>query len=118
MKSQESVFPFLYSGSLVTQGVATPWGGLWRFEFDRDTVVVDSIDGQYGLFRADEGTYRFLSAFAEESMAFDKSFHHFYECIGSGQEPWSSGADNLDTLRMVLDYNAAEADRNYAKDKS
>jgi predicted dehydrogenase len=118
MQSQESIFPFLYSGSLVTQGVVTPWGGLWRFEFDRGTVVVDTIDGQYGLFRAHEGSYRFLSAFAEESMAFDKSFNHFYQCIRSGQEPWSSGADNLQTLRMVLDYIAPETDRNYAKDKS
>jgi predicted dehydrogenase len=107
MKSRESIFPFLYSGSLVTQGAATPWGGLWRFEFDRGTVVVDTIDGQYGLFRAHDGTYRFLSAFAEESMAFDKSFHHFFECIGNGQEPWCSGADNLETLRMVLDYTVS-----------
>jgi predicted dehydrogenase len=106
MESQESIFPFLYSGSLVTQGVTTPWGGLWRFEFDRGTLVADTIEGQYGLFRADEGAYRFLSAFAEDSMAFDKSFKHFYECIRSGQEPWSSGADNLETLRMVLDYTA------------
>jgi predicted dehydrogenase len=118
MKSQESIFPFLYSGSLVTQGAPTPWGGLWRFEFDRGTVVVDTIDGQYGLFRAHEGTYRFLSAFADESMAFDKSFNHFYECIRSGQEPWCSGADNLETLRMVLDYTAPETDQYYAKDKS
>jgi predicted dehydrogenase len=118
MKSPESIFPFLYTGSLVTQGAATPWGGLWRFEFDRGTVVVDTIDGQYGLYQAHQGTYRFLSAFAEESMAFDKSFHHFYECIGSEQEPWCSGADNLETLRMVLEYTAPETDRYYAKDKS
>jgi predicted dehydrogenase len=118
MKSQESIFPFLYTGSLVTQGPATPWGGLWRFEFDRGTVVVDTIDGQYGLFRAHEGAYRFLSAFADESMAFDKSFNHFYECIRSGQQPWSSGADNLETLRMVLDYTAPETDQYYAKNKS
>jgi predicted dehydrogenase len=54
MKSKASIFHFLYSGSLVSQGVATPWGGLWRFEFDRGTVVVDTIEGQYGLFRAYE----------------------------------------------------------------
>jgi predicted dehydrogenase len=118
MQSRESVFPFLYSGSLVTQGVATPWGGRWRFEFDRGTVVVDTIDRQYGLFQAHDGTYRFLSAFAEESMAFDKSFNHFSECIRSGQEPWCSGADNLETLRMVLDYTAPETFLNYAKDRS
>jgi predicted dehydrogenase len=106
MKSEKSIFPFLYSGSLVTQGTATPWGGLWRFEFDRGTLIVDTIDGQYGLFQAHDGTYRFLSPFAEESMAFDKSFNHFHESVQRGQEPWCSGADNLGTMRMVLDYTA------------
>jgi predicted dehydrogenase len=87
MTSQESSFPFLYSGSLVTQGTSTPWGGLWRIEFDGGTIIADTIDGQYGLFRANEREYKFVSAFADESMAFDKSFNHFYECIRHGKEP-------------------------------
>jgi predicted dehydrogenase len=108
MKSQESSFPFLYSGSLVTRGARTPWGGIWRFEFDQGTVIADSIDGQYGLFRGNEDNYKFVSAFGDESMGFDKSFSHFYECIRNGKEPWSSGADNLNTLRMVLSFIARD----------
>jgi predicted dehydrogenase len=104
MQSPESTFPFLYSGSLVTQGVDTPWGGLWRFEFDRGTIIADIVDGQYGLFQATPRSYQYISAFAEESMAFDKSFGHFCECLRTGKEPWSSGADNLKTLEMVLNY--------------
>ena len=106
MTSQESSFPFLYSGSLVTQGTSTPWGGLWRIEFDGGTIIADTIDGRYGLFRANEREYKFVSAFADESMAFDKSFNHFYECIRNGKEPWSSGSDNLNTLGMVLNFIA------------
>jgi predicted dehydrogenase len=108
MTSRKSTFPFLYSGSLVTRGTKTPWGGLWRMEFDRDTLIADTIDGQYGLFRAHGSSYQWLTEFADESMAFDKSFRHFYDCIQNGNEPWPSGADNLQTLGMVLNFIAGE----------
>jgi predicted dehydrogenase len=104
MANRNSSFPFLYSGSLVTQGTRTPWGGLWRFEFDRGTVIADNIDGQYGLYLASDGRYKFLCAFADESMAFDKSFKHFHDSIKNGKEAWSSGADNLNTLRNGLEF--------------
>jgi predicted dehydrogenase len=110
MGSPEFSFPFLYSGSLVTQGTRTPWGGIWRFEFDGGTVIADTVDGQYGLFHAKEGSYKFISNFADESMAFDKSFNHFYESIRNGKEPWSSGTDNLHTLAMALNFIAGETE--------
>jgi predicted dehydrogenase len=117
MANRDSSFPFLYSGSLVTQRTRTPWGGLWRFEFDRATIIAEHIDGQYGLFLTGDGQYKFLSAFADESMAFDKSFNHFHECIKNGKEAWSSGADNLNTLRMVLSFIFPETEHDYAKDQ-
>jgi predicted dehydrogenase len=118
MAGPNGTFPFLYSGSLVTERTRTPWGGLWRFELDGGTIIADNVDGQYGLFRAGEGQYKFLSPFGDESMAFDKSFSHFQECIKSGKEAWSSGADNLHTLRMVLSFVADETESHYAKDQS
>jgi predicted dehydrogenase len=108
MRAQQSTFPFLYSGSLVTQGASTPWGGLWRMEFDSGTLVADTIGGQYGLFRANGDRHQWLTEFADQSMAFDKSLHHFLECIQNGNEPWPSGADNLQTLSMVLNFIASE----------
>jgi predicted dehydrogenase len=116
MANQNSSFPFLYSGSLVTQRTRTPWGGLWRFEFDRGTVIADNVDGQYGLFLAGDGHYKLLSAFGDESMAFDKSFSHFHDCIKNGKEACCSGADNLNTLRMVLSFIVGETKCHYAKD--
>ena len=104
MAGPNGTFPFLYSGSLVTQRSRTPWGGLWRFEFDEGTVIADRIDGEYGLFLVRDGQYKLLTPFADESMAFDKSFNHFHNCIENGQEPWCSGADNLNTLRMILSF--------------
>lgn len=102
MASGGSLFPFLYSGSLVTRGARTPWGGLWRFEFDEGTFIVDEVYGQYGLFQASEDGYKFLSPFADDSMAFGKSFTHFHGSIKNAKEPWPSGADNLNTLRRAL----------------
>jgi hypothetical protein len=64
-----------------------PWGGLWRFEFDRGTVIADNIDGQYGLFLAGDGRYKSLSALADESMAFDKSFNNSMNASRMARKP-------------------------------
>jgi predicted dehydrogenase len=117
MANARATFPFLYSGSLVTQGTMTPWGGLWRFEFDRGTIIADIVNETYGLFRANGNKYQMLSAFADESMAFDKSFNHFHECVTSHATPWSSGADNLNTLSMVLDFIVSKPEKGDAEDR-
>ena len=104
MKNATTTFPFLYSGSLVGKAPRTPWGGLWRFEFDKATLVADVIDEQYGLFDATETGYEKLSPFGDDSMALGKSFAHFKACTETAQEPWSSGQDNLGTLAMALAY--------------
>jgi len=104
MRAPAGTFPFVYSGSLVGRAPKTPWGGLWRIEFDRTTVIVDEIGDEYGMLRAaDEGLEK-LGPFAAENMSFDASLRHFVECFRSGSEPWSSGRDNLNTLRMALDF--------------
>jgi predicted dehydrogenase len=52
MAGPQGEFPFTYSGSLVGKGPRTPWPGVWRIEFDKETVVVDTADGRYGVYRA------------------------------------------------------------------
>lgn len=105
MKNPATTFPFLYSGSLVGKAPRTPWGGLWRFEFEKATLIVDVIDGEYGLYHANEAGYEMLSPFGDDSMALAKSFAHFKTCVETGREPWSSGRDNLGTLAMALAYS-------------
>jgi predicted dehydrogenase len=117
MADARTKFSFLYSGSLVTAGKMTPWGGLWRFEFDRGTVIADVVNETYGLFRAGKNEYHMISAFADESMGFAKSFNHFHECVTNHEEPWPSGADNLNTLSMVLDFIVSEPERTDAEDR-
>ncbi len=104
MTSETNSFPFLYSGSLVSKAPRTPWGGLWRFEFDDATLVADVVDGHYGLFRATEAGYELLSPFGDDTMALTNSFKHFKTCLEAGREPWPSGKDNLETLKMALEY--------------
>jgi predicted dehydrogenase len=102
MKGKATDFPFTYTGSLVGRAPRTPWGGKWRIELDKETLVVDSIDGRYGVYRAHAEGHEWLASFDGETMGFNRPFEHFIESIGSGTEPWSSGRDNLGTMKMAL----------------
>ncbi len=106
MKNTDCSFPFLYSGSLVGRATRTPWGGLWRFEFEGATLVADVIGDDYGLYLATEAGYERISDFGDDSMALAKSFAHFKASVESSAEPWPSGRDNLGTLAMALSYTA------------
>ena len=102
IKSAGGNFPFTYSGSLVGKAPRTPWPGLWRIEFDTETLVVDTIDGRYGVFRADADGFEWLGRFDGDDMLFNLPLSHFLKSIRLGKEPWSSGRDNLGTLKMAL----------------
>lgn len=95
-------FPFTYSGSLVGKAPRTPWPGLWRIEFDQQTLVVDTIEGRYGVYRAFAEGFEWLGRFDGDDMLLNLPFAHFVASLRDGREPWSSGRDNLGTLRMAL----------------
>jgi len=102
MQGKATDFPFTYTGSLVGRAPRTPWGGKWRIEFDTETLVIDEIDGRYGVYRAHAGGTEWLASFDGETMGFNRPFEHFVECLVAGTEPWSSGRDNLGTMKMAL----------------
>lgn len=102
MDGAGGTFPFLYSGSLVGRAPRTPWPGVWRFEFDDETLVLDTVDGRYGLWRAHAEGHEWLGRFDGDDMMFDRPLAHFLAAIREGREPWSSGRDNLGTMRMAL----------------
>ncbi len=108
MDAPLGAFPFGYSGSLVGRAKTTPWPGLWRFEFDRATLVVDTIEGRYGLYHATADGFDWLGTFGDE-VGFAGSLAHFVDSLHAGREPWSSGRDNLGTMAMALAYTAANA---------
>ena len=95
-------FPFTYSGSLVGKAPRTPWSGFWRIEFDAQTVLVDAVEGRYGVYRAHAEGYEWLGPFDAETMLLNLPLAHFIACVREGREPWSSGLDNLGTLKMAL----------------
>jgi predicted dehydrogenase len=102
MKGANGQFPFTYSGSLVSRAPRTPWPGFWRIEFDAETIVVDQVDGRYGVYRAHSEGFEWLGRFDGEDMLLNLPLAHFIESIHAGREPWCSGRDNLGTLRMAL----------------
>ncbi|MGN6101176.1 MAG: Gfo/Idh/MocA family protein [Devosia sp.] len=95
-------FPFTYSGSLVGKAPRTPWPGVWRLEFDRETLVVDTIEGRYGIYRAHAEGYEWLGPMDDADGWFAAPFAHFIDSVTAGKEPWSSGRDNLGSLKMAL----------------
>lgn len=98
-------FPFLYTGSLISTLPPAPWVGLWQLEFDQTTVIIDKVDGVYGIYRGVPSDYELLSLVELDILeSLPISFEHFVSCINTGQEPWSSGRDNLLTLRMALGF--------------
>ena len=97
-------FPFNYSGSLVSSTAQVPWAGYWRFEFDRGTIFADESLGGYYLWLSRGGKRTRLREFGDTTMGFTASFTHFLECIQTGEQPSSSGQDNLNTLRMALSF--------------
>ncbi|GHA25194.1 dehydrogenase [Devosia pacifica] len=102
MKGETAEFPFTYSGNLVSRAPRSPWPGQWRFEFDTKTVLLDTIDGRYGLYACEGDVCEWLGQFDGEDMMFDRPLSHFIDCVRQGKQPWSSGRDNLETLRMAL----------------
>lgn len=102
MSDGEASFPFLYSGNLVGKSANSEWGGHWRFEFDSATLLVDRVAGRYGLYRALGGTEEWIGPFSADAGV-APAFDHFVDAVLSGMEPWSSGRDNLGTLRMALE---------------
>jgi predicted dehydrogenase len=102
MAGPQGEFPFTYSGSLVGKAPRTPWPGVWRIEFDKETVVVDTVEGRYGVYRALAEGFEWLGAMDGPDMGFNRPLAHFIESIRAGKEPWSSGRDNLGTLKMAL----------------
>jgi predicted dehydrogenase len=102
MAGPDNQFPFTYTGSLVGKAPRTPWPGVWRIEFDKDTLVIDTVDGRYGIYRAHADGHKWLGRIDGDDMLFELPLIHFAQSIRNGTEPWSSGRDNLGTMKMAL----------------
>lgn len=114
-----------YSGSFAAPGVDTGWNGRWTITGTRGTLVWNQRDewGPVRLFRqnADLSIYQeqhFFTPLPEvwgEPLCADSmgatghhyNLYHWRACIEQGQEPETSGRDNLNTLALA--FGAVEA---------
>lgn len=104
MKATHGLFPFLYSGSLISSAPPTPWLGLWKIEYDEATLFIREEKGELGVFRAERDGYERLGPATDSGNNLTTVWDHFASCVAEGREPWCSGRDNLDTLRMALEF--------------
>jgi predicted dehydrogenase len=113
-----------YRGSWNSSGPATPWAGEWRMEFEKGEVRWASRAGHTGrndwvhVLRQDGSVHgrgprrpryrrRALPRLAAVGRA--GSLRAFIEAVRSGEEPETSGRDNLGSL--ALTHAAVEASR-------
>ena len=91
-----------YRGSCVSMGPATPWAGEWRMECEGGEIAWSSGEGDHVT----------VTPFKQESYNVPlpklpytgrlSCLNAFLQAIHSGQEPETSGRDNLHTLAMVM----------------
>ena len=84
MASPKAKFPFTYTGSLVGKAPRTPWPGVWRIEFDKETLVVDTIAERYGIYRAHAEGHEYLGPMEDGATWFSAPFAHFIACLNAG----------------------------------
>lgn len=102
-----------YRGSWVSHGEPTPWGGLWRMDFEHGDISWTSRgDGRDG-WKADEVWIRrgrqrtklVLPTVERTDRA--GTLTEFVTAVAEGRQPQNSGRDNLSTL--ALTYAAVES---------
>ncbi|QHW33778.1 Gfo/Idh/MocA family oxidoreductase [Paenibacillus rhizovicinus] len=99
----EAGVPVFYLGSLLAKGVADPWDGVWRFQFERGAVHLDDLGEGYGVYAADAGQQvRKLTNAVNEKDSIHGVLAEFAASIREGRAPAISGADNLRTLAALF----------------
>ena len=94
-----------YRGSYECRGEQTPYNGLWRLEFERGDLVLDNQDR---LWQTEESSRRCLYEPKDGERSSDQLLlDTVRQAIEEGTDAATSGANNLDTLRLLFDVIAA-----------
>lgn len=106
-----------YRGSWVGSGLETTWGGEWRIECERGEIVWTTREGNNSL-AGDRVTVRPLQGPAEEvalpelpAVGRAGVMTAFARAIATGEEPSSSGRDNLGSIALMTATVAAATER-------
>ncbi len=94
-----------YQGSWVSTGPQTSWAGRWQIECARGEICLESRESNV----PDRATLRLPGGEAEDislpvMTQLDRhgSLSAFVQAVQNGEEPGSSGRDNLGTLALML----------------
>jgi predicted dehydrogenase len=99
-----------YRGSWVSPGTRTSWSGEWHMECSRGEIVWASRDptaADYVTIRPSGKRARHVKLPTLAHTDRSGSLHAFVQAIQTGQEPESSGRDNLRSLALM--YAAVES---------
>jgi hypothetical protein len=102
MAGPRGEFPFTLFRKLSGQSVAHALAGRLAHRVRQGDAVIDTVDDRYGVNRALAGGYEWLGAMDGPDMGFNRPLEHFIDSIRAGKESWSSGRDNLGTLKWRL----------------
>ncbi|MFD1675551.1 Gfo/Idh/MocA family protein [Alicyclobacillus fodiniaquatilis] len=94
--------PIFYIGSLLTQGLSSPWEGQWRVQCTKGSIHLDDLGAGYGVYLVNEVQE---AAKVDDVIPKHESIRgvlaEFADAILHDRAPLSSGEDNLLTLAAL-----------------
>jgi len=87
-----------YSGSWVSEGKQTTWGGDWEIYGEKGTLILK--DDRIYFIKYDKVKEIKKIKMKREGQKY--SLYEFYLAITQGREPEASGKDNLKSISMVF----------------
>ncbi|MFC5449089.1 Gfo/Idh/MocA family protein [Paenibacillus aestuarii] len=95
--------PVFYLSSLLAQGIADPWEGVWRIQCERGTIHLANLGEGYGVYTVDaEKVITKLPLVPNEFVGIHGVLAEFAQAIRENRVPRASGSDNLQTLAALF----------------
>lgn len=101
-----SGIPVIYTGTLLSKGLSTPWEGKWRIQCKNGSIHLDDLGQGYGVYVVDnDETVTRVPLEWIDYADIKRVFAEFAHSIREDREPAISGRDNLQTLATLLATN-------------
>ncbi|QGQ95074.1 gfo/Idh/MocA family oxidoreductase [Paenibacillus psychroresistens] len=95
--------PVFYLSSLIVQGIADPWEGVWRIQCEQGTIHLDDLGEGYGVYTVNaEKVITKLPLIPNKHEGIHGTLAEFAEAIRENRAPQPSGLDNLQTLAALF----------------
>jgi len=99
--------PISYSGSYEAQGDISPYGGLWRFGFERGDLLIDHDETVWQVTEQGSKKEKVFTPSKNDPTSEAVLLDTLHAGIVDSIEPPTSGRQNLATLQLVFDVIAA-----------